>query len=164
MLAAFTEETGYVLLSLQGQHLPAQNLTPALISVSGLLMSPQLSDRQDLSDATAQMSELFKRVKDIQQKAADSEVLVQEICRDIRKVGQHSSTCSWLAVALACHHPALAPLLAVLACGQAVSACWLHLLLCCPTLRMSLRISCTSTSLSAAFCCMSFTRLNSSDI
>lgn len=42
--------------------------------------------RQDLSDATAQMSELFKRVKDIQQKAADSEVLVQEICRDIRKV------------------------------------------------------------------------------
>jgi hypothetical protein len=46
--------------------------------------------RQDLSDATAQMSELFKRVKDIQQKAADSEVLVQEICRDIRKVG-HST-------------------------------------------------------------------------
>lgn len=42
--------------------------------------------RQDLSDATAQMSDLFKRVKDIQQKAADSEVLVQEICRDIRKV------------------------------------------------------------------------------
>jgi hypothetical protein len=37
------------------------------------------------------MSELFKRVKDIQQKAADSEVLVQEICRDIRKVGQHST-------------------------------------------------------------------------
>lgn len=37
------------------------------------------------------MSELFKRVKDIQTKAADSEVLVQEICRDIRKVGQHSS-------------------------------------------------------------------------
>jgi hypothetical protein len=36
------------------------------------------------------MSELFKRVKDIQQKAADSEVLVQEICRDIRKVGQHN--------------------------------------------------------------------------
>jgi len=32
------------------------------------------------------MSELFKRVKDIQHKAADSEVLVQEICRDIRKV------------------------------------------------------------------------------
>lgn len=29
---------------------------------------------------------------------------------------------------------------------------------------MSLQISCTSTSLSAAFCWMSFTRLNSSDI
>lgn len=50
--------------------------------------------RQDLSDATAQMSELFKRVKDIQQKAADSEVLVQEICRDIRKVCQHSTAWS----------------------------------------------------------------------
>lgn len=47
--------------------------------------------RQDLSDATAQMSELFKRVKDIQQKAADSEVLVQEICRDIRKVRRNST-------------------------------------------------------------------------
>lgn len=37
------------------------------------------------------MSELFKRVKDIQQKAADSEVLVQEICRDIRKVRHYSN-------------------------------------------------------------------------
>lgn len=42
--------------------------------------------RQDLSVATSQMSELFSRVRDIQRKAADSEVLVQEICRDIRKV------------------------------------------------------------------------------
>lgn len=46
----------------------------------------QARSRQDLSDATTQMSELFKRVKDIQHKAADSEVLVQEICRDIRKL------------------------------------------------------------------------------
>lgn len=50
--------------------------------------------RQDLSDATAQMSELFKRVKDIQQKAADSEVLVQEICRDIRKVRRNNNPAS----------------------------------------------------------------------
>jgi hypothetical protein len=60
------------------------------------------------------MSELFKRVKDIQQKAADSEVLVQEICRDIRKVGHRTNT--------ACHEdstPALssaAP--ARLLCGK----------------------------------------------
>jgi hypothetical protein len=42
--------------------------------------------RQDLSVATSQIGDLFARVKDIQAKAADSEVLVQEICRDIRKV------------------------------------------------------------------------------
>jgi hypothetical protein len=42
--------------------------------------------RQDLTDATSQISDLFGRIRDIQHKAADSEVLVQDICRDIRKV------------------------------------------------------------------------------
>lgn len=94
--------------------------------------------RQDLSDATAQMSELFKRVKDIQTKAADSEVLVQEICRDIRKVGQHNSrTCNRLLQGAcanrvstaasvqhaSCHGPTRpCPPQVVLACHQAVSA------------------------------------------
>lgn len=54
--------------------------------------------RQDLSVATSQIGDLFGRVRDIQVKAADSEVLVQEICRDIRKVCRaalkHSAACS----------------------------------------------------------------------
>lgn len=45
--------------------------------------------RQDLTVATSQLDDLFTRVRDIQHKAADSEVLVQEICRDIRKVRGH---------------------------------------------------------------------------
>lgn len=36
--------------------------------------------------ATSQITDLFARIRDIQVKAADSEVLVQEICKDIRKV------------------------------------------------------------------------------
>jgi hypothetical protein len=47
---------------------------------------PAAPCRQDLSVATSQIGDLFARVRDIQAKAADSEVLVQEICRDIRKV------------------------------------------------------------------------------
>eukprot|EP00775_Hariotina_reticulata_P007996 gene7996-8194_t len=46
----------------------------------------QARSRQDLTDATGQISDLFGRIRDIQRKAADSEVLVQDICRDIRKL------------------------------------------------------------------------------
>lgn len=57
--------------------------------------SPAMSCRQDLTVATSQLGDLFGRVRDIQRKAADSEVLVQEICRDIRKVRQsHWCPCS----------------------------------------------------------------------
>lgn len=47
---------------------------------------PCLFCRQDLSVATGQISELFGRIRDIQRKASDTELLVQEICRDIRKL------------------------------------------------------------------------------
>ncbi|KAI8462913.1 MAG: subunit of GARP complex [Monoraphidium minutum] len=46
----------------------------------------QARSRQDLGVAAGQVGELFGRVRDIQRKAADTEVLVQEICRDIRKL------------------------------------------------------------------------------
>jgi hypothetical protein len=36
--------------------------------------------------ATSQIGELFGRIHEIQSKAADTEALVQEICRDIRKL------------------------------------------------------------------------------
>ncbi len=42
--------------------------------------------RQDLSVASGQIQELFAKVADIQRKAEDTELLVTEICRDIRKL------------------------------------------------------------------------------
>eukprot|EP00879_Flechtneria_rotunda_P025097 GHRR01026650.1.p1 GENE.GHRR01026650.1~~GHRR01026650.1.p1 ORF type:complete len:243 (-),score=54.19 GHRR01026650.1:392-1120(-) len=42
--------------------------------------------RQDLTVATSQIGDLFSRIRAIQGKAADSEALVQDICRDICKV------------------------------------------------------------------------------
>lgn len=42
--------------------------------------------RQDLGTATAQISELFTKVRDIQSKAEETEAMVQEICRDIKKL------------------------------------------------------------------------------
>lgn len=42
--------------------------------------------RQDLSSAKHTIEELFGRVRDIQRKAEQSEVMVQEICRDIKKL------------------------------------------------------------------------------
>ena len=42
--------------------------------------------RQDLSSATAAIDELFGKINDIRRKAEQSEVMVQEICRDIRKL------------------------------------------------------------------------------
>ena len=42
--------------------------------------------RQDLSSATAAIEELFGKINDIRRKAEQSEVMVQEICRDIRKL------------------------------------------------------------------------------
>jgi hypothetical protein len=41
----------------------------------------QARSRQDLGVATGQVTELFGRVRDIQRRAADTELLVQEICR-----------------------------------------------------------------------------------
>jgi hypothetical protein len=46
----------------------------------------QARSRQDLGVATGQVGELFGRVRDIQRKAADTEVLVQEICRCVRRL------------------------------------------------------------------------------
>ena len=42
--------------------------------------------RQDLSSAKATIEELFGRIRDIQRKAEQSELMVQEICRDIKKL------------------------------------------------------------------------------
>ena len=46
-----------------------------------------LSDfRQELGTVRSQIDELFVRINDIQRKAIDSETMVQEICRDIKKL------------------------------------------------------------------------------
>lgn len=42
--------------------------------------------RQELGQAHGQVSELFARLRSIQQQASDSESMVAEICRDIRKL------------------------------------------------------------------------------
>eukprot|EP00198_Chlamydomonas_reinhardtii_P007003 XP_001696339.1 subunit of GARP complex [Chlamydomonas reinhardtii] len=42
--------------------------------------------RQDLSVAHGQIQELFTKVRDIQRKSEESEAMVQEICRDIKKL------------------------------------------------------------------------------
>jgi hypothetical protein len=42
--------------------------------------------RQELEAAQQQILELFDRVKEIQRKAEESETMVQEICKDIRKL------------------------------------------------------------------------------
>ena len=42
--------------------------------------------RQELGTVRAQIDELFVRINDIQRKAIDSETMVQEICRDIKKL------------------------------------------------------------------------------
>ncbi len=44
------------------------------------------SDRDDVASAHAQIEELFAKVKDIQRKAEESEGMVQDICRDIKKL------------------------------------------------------------------------------
>ena len=46
----------------------------------------QARSKQDLSVATAQIGSLVERVRGIQARAGDTETLVQEICRDIRKL------------------------------------------------------------------------------
>eukprot|EP00879_Flechtneria_rotunda_P008030 GHRR01008412.1.p1 GENE.GHRR01008412.1~~GHRR01008412.1.p1 ORF type:complete len:961 (+),score=374.37 GHRR01008412.1:225-3107(+) len=46
----------------------------------------QAKSRQDLTVATSQIGDLFSRIRAIQGKAADSEALVQDICRDICKL------------------------------------------------------------------------------
>lgn len=47
---------------------------------------PAWCDRQDLKDAQAAIQELFRKMKEIKRKAEQSEVMVQEICRDIKKL------------------------------------------------------------------------------
>ena len=42
--------------------------------------------RQDLANATSSIEELFGKINDIRRKAEQSEVMVQEICRDIKKL------------------------------------------------------------------------------
>mmetsp|Transcript_28777 Transcript_28777/g.63416 ORF Transcript_28777/g.63416 Transcript_28777/m.63416 type:complete len:903 (+) Transcript_28777:134-2842(+) len=42
--------------------------------------------RDDVASAHAQISELFMKIRDIQRKAEESEMMVQEICRDIKKL------------------------------------------------------------------------------
>uniref|UniRef100_A0A061RIS0 Vacuolar protein sorting-associated protein 53 n=2 Tax=Tetraselmis sp. GSL018 TaxID=582737 RepID=A0A061RIS0_9CHLO len=42
--------------------------------------------KQDLKDAQGAIQDLFRKIKEIKQKAEQSEVMVQEICRDIKKL------------------------------------------------------------------------------
>ena len=42
--------------------------------------------RQDLTAAKAAIEELFGKIREVRRKAEASEVMVQEICRDIRKL------------------------------------------------------------------------------
>ena len=42
--------------------------------------------RQDLTAAKAAIEELFGKIREIRRKAEASEIMVQEICRDIRKL------------------------------------------------------------------------------
>ena len=42
--------------------------------------------KQDLKDAQSAVQELFRKIKEIKRKAEQSEVMVQEICRDIKKL------------------------------------------------------------------------------
>ena len=44
------------------------------------------SCRQDLTAAKAAFEELFGKIREIRRKAEASEIMVQEICRDIRKL------------------------------------------------------------------------------
>lgn len=44
------------------------------------------SCRDDVASAHAQIEELFIKIKDIQRKAEESEAMVQDICRDIKKL------------------------------------------------------------------------------
>ena len=46
----------------------------------------ELLRRQDLGAAKAAIEELFGKIGEIRRKAEASEVMVQEICRDIRKL------------------------------------------------------------------------------
>ena len=47
---------------------------------------PVLPCRQDLTAAKAAIEELFGKIREIRRKAEASEIMVQEICRDIRKL------------------------------------------------------------------------------
>ena len=42
--------------------------------------------RQDLDNANSAIEELFGKINDIRRKAEQSEIMVQEICRDIKKL------------------------------------------------------------------------------
>lgn len=73
--------------------LPHMRRNPQIKSVDREIFSAvrqqsggQARSRQDLGVATGQVGELFGRVRDIQRKAADTEVLVQEICRCVRRL------------------------------------------------------------------------------
>ena len=46
----------------------------------------QFGRREDLENANVAIEELFGKVNDIRRKAEQSEVMVQEICRDIKKL------------------------------------------------------------------------------
>jgi len=48
--------------------------------------SSSTRSKQDLKDAQAAIQELFRKIKEIKRKAEQSEVMVQEICRDIKKL------------------------------------------------------------------------------
>ncbi len=50
------------------------------------LPTPLMMHRQDLDKSKMEIQELFGKINEIRRKAEQSEVMVQEICRDIKKL------------------------------------------------------------------------------
>ena len=57
-----------------------------MAACSGVTLSGAMARRQDLTAAKAAIEELFGKIREIRRKAEASEIMVQEICRDIRKL------------------------------------------------------------------------------
>lgn len=66
------------------------------------LQSLSCLHRQELGIVQAQIQELFGKIHEIQQKAEDSEAMVQEICRDIKKLDYAKQHLTQAITALRC--------------------------------------------------------------
>lgn len=65
------------------QHCTCRSL---ILILCLILSGSQLYHRQDLDHCKLEIQELFGKINEIRRKAEQSEVMVQEICRDIKKL------------------------------------------------------------------------------